>query len=654
MTAHHFQSCENVGGHRPPLQCGDASHGIFCTKSLVAKFVLLLFLSCALPAFAEYRTVEVESLRITIDSDWASVGAPGYFPVRFDITNLAEAREIEIVITDDHYFDPFRHPGKGMRFGAETGRGTIRQAVRLKRGDRVKLTMPLPVFADNGTFQIRIEEGGRPMNGFASYVTFQSGKKIDEAPVLLALNPSSPLGTRASGWLRPMVMTRGMYPGAYVGMTPGPGASLPPMDFLLDPERLPSNWLAFTSLRAVLLGPTEWDHLNAAQKDALLTWTASGGDLLFVDGPLDAILPPSSISSVNAAGDSARPYFLGHIHLLGSADITTRGFKAVIDKLDGGPLMGWGLPANRIWDWEVMGERGFKVPIDGVGGVPSRAYLTILVLFLVLIGPVNYIYLWRKRLQVLLVLTVPLISACFIVLLVGYGVLTEGFEIRSRAATFTVLDQVAKHAATRSSVSLYTGGVAPSVGVRFAPDTAVFPIGTDGSGPRATLSLDLTGAQTFQAGLLQSRTPGNFEEIRYVPARERLNFEHSGSELHIVNGLGSTIQHLLYRESGQNYALSGQLAAGEKATLKVDGPQGPGRKALLADMAKSSAIGTTKFRMLIDAQPEGSYMAVLEKSPFWESGMSQAVEQDSLHLVLGYVGEPSPGLRPPSPEGRGR
>jgi len=166
------------------------------------------------------------------------------------------------------------------------------------------------------------------------------------------------------------------------------------------------------------------------------------------------------------------------------------------------------------------------------------------------------------------------------------------------------------------------------------------------------MSLDLTGAQTFQTGLLQSRTPGNFEEIRYLPARERVSFEHSGSGLQIVNGLGTTIQHLLYREGGQTYALSGQLAAGEKAVLKVDGAQGPGLTALLADLKKSSATGTTKFRMLIDGQPEGSYMAVLERSPFWESGMPQAVEQDSLHLVLGYVAEGSTGLRLPAPEGR--
>jgi hypothetical protein len=61
-----------------------------------------------------------------------------------------------------------------------------------------------------------------------------------------------------------------------------------------------------------------------------------------------------------------------------------------------------------------------------------------------LIGPVNYIYLWRKRQQVLLVLTVPLISAAFIALVAGYGLLSEGFDVNARAVTFTVLDQNSK------------------------------------------------------------------------------------------------------------------------------------------------------------------------------------------------------------------
>ena len=92
--------------------------------------------------------------------------APGYLPVRFDITNLGEARVIEIV-------------GQGTRFfrappgGHAARRRRVRQAVRLARGDRVRLTMPVPVFADNENIRFEIREDGRTLERF-NYTGFQS------------------------------------------------------------------------------------------------------------------------------------------------------------------------------------------------------------------------------------------------------------------------------------------------------------------------------------------------------------------------------------------------------------------------------------------------------------------------------------------------
>ncbi len=89
-----------------------------------------------------------------------------------------------------------------------------------------------------------------------------------------------------------------------------------------------------------------------------------------------------------------------------------------------------------------------------------------------------------------------------------------------------------------------------------------------------TMSLDLTGEQKFQAGLLQARTPGNFEQITFQPARQRLNFERNGDGLSVVNGLGTTVKRLYYRDGGQMYALAKELPAGERASLKNRDPEG--------------------------------------------------------------------------------
>ena len=55
---------------------------------LLACALLCLLFSIPAHAAGEYRTVEVESLSISIDSEWSTQIAQGYWPVRFNIANL--------------------------------------------------------------------------------------------------------------------------------------------------------------------------------------------------------------------------------------------------------------------------------------------------------------------------------------------------------------------------------------------------------------------------------------------------------------------------------------------------------------------------------------------------------------------------------------
>jgi hypothetical protein len=611
------------------------------TVTLVA-----LLLCFAAPAFADYRTVELELLRITVDSDWALLGTPGYLPIRFDITNLGENREIRIVGTEQRYFDFLRRgrtPGTSV-FGSSSriSSSSFSQTVRLKRGDRVKLTLPVPIVADNENISIRIWENGRPLEGFASSTGIQSGRDPDEASVLFVADPSSAMGILGARWARPVgPPKRGRYLGGYI--TPGTSGHVlstaaPRLDVVLGPDRLPSNWLGFTSLRAVAIAPPEWGQLTQQQKDALLTWTASGGDLLLIDGPLDTMLSADARpAGLQTANEDVHRYYLGHIHLVRSSDIDGNGLANVMTRIDAAaPIADWTLPANRAMDFTWVGSRGFRLPIDGVGGIPTKAYLSMLVAFSVVIGPLNYLYLWRKRQQVLLVLTVPLISLLFIGVLATYAFLGQGLGVRGRAATFTVLDQTTKHAATRASVSLYAGGIAPSGGLTFPSQFAVFPLGSDSAGFLTPTTLDLTDSQRFANGMLQARSPSNFEEIAFGPARERLSLERNGNGFSVVNGLGGAITQLYYRENGRIFVLNGTLETGQKGSLR------PGEikvADVYADAVKpAAAVNSPKFHTLIETQPNGTYLAVLDKSPFWDPGVAKLEERSSFHLVLGYVG----------------
>jgi hypothetical protein len=604
-------------------------------RPLVALWALLVLTGgpARVLANGEYRTVEVESLKITIDSEWAPRAAPGYLPVRFDITNLGDARVIEIV-------------GQGSRFISTTGPPgmpvglRIRQALRLARGDRVRLTIPVPIYADSENIRFEIREDGRSLQGF-NYGGFTSRSLPDATSALIVADPGSPFGATAATWPRSGPLhgvlrgrvTLSSPAGSRSVFVPGSGPS-GVLDFVLEPARLPDNWLGFTSLRAVFIGPTEWEQLDEAQKQALLTWTACGGDLFFVDGNLDALLPSGHQPRTAAPADVARAYFFGRIYLPPSSAIEDTSLSDVLTRAASLQDGNWALPANRASDWGQIAERGFRLPIRGVGGVPARAYFLILVLFTLLIGPVNYWVLRRMRRQVLLVLTAPLISIVFIAMLAGYVIAGEGVGVRGRAVSFTMLDQVRRQAATRASVSLYAAGMAPGGGLRFARDVAVFPIGTDGAGLRESHQLDLTEAQRFSTGVLQARSPTNLETIGFAPVRERLTIDREGDRLSVLNGLGVPIRALMYRAGEQVYHLAGPLSPGEKALL-ARGPRPS------VDVVPAGLPLSLRLAHLVDNLPEGAYLAVLEQSPFWSSGVAAIDERDSFHVVIGWIeGQP--------------
>jgi hypothetical protein len=580
----------------------------------VAGALVLLLLASPGPvrAAGEYRTVDVEGLKITIDSTWGGRLATGYMPVRFEVANTGEARVIEIAAYGTRFFRSVR--------GSQPGGSVVRQQVRLARNDRVRLTIPLPILADNENVRFEIREDGRVLERFA-YVGFQGRLPPANAAVLIVADSASAVGKVATSWLRTAKPLSGS--GTLVGRP------TPVLDFVLEPSRLPANWLGYTSLRAVFLGPAEWRLLDDAQKAALLDWTAAGGDLFYVDGTVAELVP--GLTEPASAELRVRAYLLGRIHLPASLSITSLGVANVLAAAAKTQDSTWSLPVNGAADWNAIGPRGFRLDIPGVVGVPARTYVSILLVFSILVGPVNYWWLRRRGRQVLLVLTAPLISLLFIVVLGGYVIAGEGIGVRGRAATFTMLDQARRQAATRASVSLYAAGMSPSGGLRFARDVAVFPLGRDGNGPRDSQALDLTDAQRYASGAIQARFPTNFEEALVRPARERLTVARDGGRLAVTNGLGATNTTLLYRESGRVYHLSRPLPAGDSAPL-TEGRLQPDQ-VVPGDLPLAA-----RLRFVVEHQPEGSYLAVLERSLFWDPGVPDVLERGSFHFVLGWPG----------------
>ena len=595
----------------------------------VASATALLLIAAATRADAagEYKTLEQAQLRIIVDTEWLPAAAPGYLPVRWDIINLGDDRTIEIV----------GNGSRGSRVrGYRSSRTSVTQRLQLRAGDRVRFTMNVPAGGDTNNMQFAIREDDRTIQA-----GFISSTRLGEMSALIVSAPNGAYASLAPGWLRaatygrrfggPPTGTVLIGPGgttATVGAPSGP-ASGPKVDLILEPARLPNSWLAYTSAQAVVIGAREWDALDAAQRQALLTWTAGGGNLILVDAPLDTLFPdPQRRPAVDG---SIASHFFGRVHLLTSADIERVGFTDTLLAVHGAPPQSWWqLPVEPIS--ATLATRGFRLPIPGVNAIPARIYVSILALFAVLIGPINHIVLRRRRQQALVVLTTPVIAALFIFVLAGYVVVVEGFGVRGRVVSFTQLDQAAGQAATRAAISIYAAGRAPAGGLRFARDVAVFSTPLD-SAPLTGEALDLSELQQYTSGFLQARTPTNFETIGYRAARERLVFSREGGQVRVSNGLGSTLTRLRFRDGDRFYSLGDPLNGGASAVLRETTSNG--RELLASGDAVLSVFGDVVTRL-----PDRAYLAVIDRSPFVDAGVREIDERSSFHLVMGRLGPP--------------
>ena len=55
-----------------------------------------------------------------------------------------------------------------------------------------------------------------------------------------------------------------------------------------------------------------------------------------------------------------------------------------------------------------------------------------------------------------------------------------------------------------------------------------------------------------------------------------------------------------------------------------------------ADGPSAHMAVPVRFLPLLEHQPAGFYLALLDRSPFWEPGASGVLERGSVHLVLGW------------------
>jgi hypothetical protein len=211
--------------------------------------------------------------------------------------------------------------------------------------------------------------------------------------------------------------------------------------------------------------------------------------------------------------------------------------------------------------------------IPGVGRPPTMLFLCLITAFAIVIGPVNYHFLRKRRRLHWMFVTVP--AAAFLAAfgLLAYAVLADGLGVRTRVASVTHVDQLAS---VTSSVSrqTYFAGITPRNGLQFPGDALVHPIerwcSLDEPRQRRTHAVFWSDLQTYTSGYVSPRTMSEWLVVAPQPStlglRIQMAAEGSGA-CRVRNELGVDLHALVIcDEQGRHYFTSG-LASNKEVKL---------------------------------------------------------------------------------------
>jgi hypothetical protein len=355
---------------------------------------------------------------------------------------------------------------------------------------------------------------------------------------------------------------------------PGMGGYSSGMGFNIALSEFPvsqwsQNWLSYSRYSGILLSGEEWSAAPAGVRRAMMEYVRCGGSLLIIGR--------------FAGGDEVFAFE------------KTEAFFRIADR-------GLGRPSPQIAPWLASGQQiglgNRKKLLEGRAGnlqspksvkeandwfpvidnltIPVRGLFLIVLLFALLIGAANLFILTRKKRQLWLFWTVPLMSLIASLIVFAYASFAEGWRGHSRILSLTILDE-SETLATTIAISAFYCPLNPREGLHFDYETECVPqIGHnyyhDGGTGR---TIDWSRDQHLASGWVTSRVPAHFLLRKSQMRREKIVFSTGSSGPYdALNGFGIPIEALYYADADGAVYYTGTAARhqAENAAKNLDRP----------------------------------------------------------------------------------
>ena len=322
-----------------------------------------------------------------------------------------------------------------------------------------------------------------------------------------------------------------------------------------------SNWLSYSRYHGILLTASEWNLLPFTVESALLEYVRCGGSLTVVGSTK---LDRSFLSFGQTSSEQFQVYYSGFGKLLVTDDDITAWTPMNWETLRGS----WRTTAQNLREPKSVKQANDWFPVIDNLSVPVRGLLLIILIFAILMGPVNLFILARKKRQIWLLWTVPSLSFVASVIVFGYATFAEGWKGYSRTQSLTILLEDENLASTIGVAAFYCP-LTPRDGLHFDYETECTPqVERYSYGSIQGREIDWTDDQHFKAGWVASRIPSHFKLRKSQRRREKIVFSNpQPQQWQALNGFGVPVETLYYADAEGKVYRAENLQPGEKATM---------------------------------------------------------------------------------------
>ena len=339
-------------------------------------------------------------------------------------------------------------------------------------------------------------------------------------------------------------------------------------------DSLPDRWQGFPAWLTLVVTPAGERGLSESQRAAISAWTTAGGALM--------VTSAEQLAAWQARGAQVQVV---------SAHALNRRIAAV---------------------WSQAARTVDPVPVPGTNQVPVYGFVSIAILFALVVGPLNIWWCARRGRRHLLLVTTPLLSLGASLILLTYGVFADGFTLRRSAVQVLVLDQLSGRASAWTGMTLFAG-LPPST-LAMDNDALLVPLKKADRRFSEVPMVELTWSDADQlasGGWIPARANQQLGVGMTGADKRRLAFTQVGEKWSVANGFDRPLATLTWIDPGNTpWHLEQSLDPGQSAALvpglaKADAP--PLRRLPAAGEQAVSALWPTGELM-----PGSTYVATFD------------------------------------------